>query len=58
MMQCYLAMIKTDFVKETKAIVIMLMMINDKKGIKKFLTKENFNLQVMLYSGNVNINQQ
>ena len=37
-------MIKTDFVKETKTIVIMLMMINDKKGMKKFLTKENFNL--------------
>lgn len=56
-------MIQTDFVKETKTIetktiVIMLMMINDKKGIKKFLTKENFNLQVMLYSGSVNINQQ
>ena len=51
-------MIQTDFVKEIKTIVIMLMMINDKKSMKKFLTKENFNLQVMLYSGNVNVNQQ
>lgn len=50
-------MIQTDFVKETKTIVIMLM-INDKKSMKKFLTKENLNLQVMLYSGNVNVNQQ